>query len=162
VQPIKKDLKATSPPGGEGHNLIIAVRQGDPEGLSKLYDRYGAIIYGFITRIVGDPDIAEKVLQNSFITIWKSMPAFDPKKERILTWMLKITMSVSISALPDLEKEPEEIGPDDLSNLNTVITLIFFKGLSLEQAARKIDVPLNLLIPKMKMAFKQLLGGQSQ
>lgn len=164
VQPIKKELIATSPPGNEaGYNLIIAVRQGDPEALSKLYDRYGAILFGFITRIVKDAHVAENVLQNAFIVIWKSMPAFDPEKERMLTWMLKIAMNVAIMALPEGNAANEDnFDPADIVILNTVITLVFFKGLSLDEAAEKIEMPLNLLIPKMKMAFKQLHGGLSQ
>lgn len=147
---------------GGGQQLIDAVKQGSPEALARLYDQYGAIVYGFISRIIDHPHLAEGVLQNSFIVIWRSMPLFDPEKERILTWMLKIAMSVAISALPDIAEDESIAEPSDIKTLNSVITLIFFKGLSLEDAARKLEIPLNLLIPKMKMAFKQLQGGQSK
>ena len=141
--------------------MINAVKQGSPEALARLYDQYGAILFGFITRIIDHPQIAEGVLQNSFIVIWRSMAAFDPEKERILTWMLKITMGVAINALPETGEEITA-EPSDIKTMNSIITLIFFKGLTLADAARKVDIPLTLLIPKMKMAFTQLNGGQQQ
>ena len=141
--------------------MINAVKQGSPEALARLYDQYSAILFGFITRIIDNPQIAEGVLQNSFIVIWRSMATFDPEKDRILSWMLKITLSVAINALPDT---PEEITAEatDIKTLNNVITLVFFKGLTLGDVARELEIPLNLLIPKMKMAFTQLNGGQQQ
>lgn len=163
MQPPKKNLIVTDSTGNDGgQHLINSVKQGDPEALARLYDQYGAILFGFISRIVDDPRIAEGVLQNTFVVIWKSITSYDPQKERILTWMLKITMSVAIGALPETEGGNEEtnVEPSDIKTLNNVITLIFFKGLSLGDAARKLDIPLNLLIPKMKEVFKQLHGSK--
>jgi RNA polymerase sigma-70 factor (ECF subfamily) len=159
VQQTRKDLIIPDSTGGQ--QLINAVKEGSPEALAKLYDQYGAILFGFINRIIDNPQIAEGVLQNSFIVIWRSMTTFDPEKDRILTWMLKITMSVAVNALPETQEEIIA-EPSDIKTLNSVITLIFFKGLTLGDAARKIEIPLNLLIPKMKMAFTQLNGGQQQ
>jgi RNA polymerase sigma-70 factor (ECF subfamily) len=146
----------------QGHNIIVAIREGDPEAISKLYDQYSGVLFGFISRIVGNSFIAEGVLQNSFIVIWKSLAMYDPEKERLLTWMLKITMSISINALPETGTISEaDTGISDFEYLNNAISLVFFKGLSLEDAAKKLEIPLDVLIPKMKMAFKQLHGGQS-
>jgi len=162
VLPIKDDSNVPHIPGNGGHNIIVAIRQGDPEAISKLYDQYAGILFGFINRIVGDPFIAEGVLQNSFILIWKSLAMYEPEKERLLTWMLKITMGVSINALPETgTTNNADTGIPDFQYLNDAISLVFFKGLSLEDAAKKLEVPLDILIPKMKMAFKQLHGGLS-
>ena len=161
MQQIKKDLIL---PHDAELNLINSVKQGSPQAFAGLYDQYGAILFGFISRIVEHPQIAEGVLQNSFIVIWKSMTAFNPEKERILTWMLKIAMNIAISALPETAEDDKETiaEPSDIKTLNDVITLIYFKGLSLGNVANKLEIPLNLLIPKMKLAFKQLHGGQKQ
>lgn len=161
MQEIKKNIIVSN--DAERH-LLNAVKQGNPEAIAGLYDQYSAILFGFISRIVDHPHIAEGVLQNSFIVICKSMAAYDPGKERILTWMLKITMQIAISALPGTADDNKGIMAEssDIKILSTVITLIFFKGLSLGDAAQKLEIPLNLLIPKMKMAFKQLHGGQVQ
>lgn len=164
MQQIKKDLIVSNSTGNDaGQMLINAVKQGSPEALAKLYDQYGAILFGFIGRIISDPHIAEGVLQNSFIVIWRSMAAYNPEKERVLTWMLKITMHTAINALPETDDIHEAFtDPSDVKTLNSVITLIFFKGLNLGDVAEKLEIPLNLLIPKIKMAFKQLNGGQAQ
>jgi hypothetical protein len=161
----KKDLIVPNSAGNDGgQQLINSIRQGSPEALTRLYDQYSAVLFGFISRIVDNPAIAESVLQNSFIVIWRSMPVYDAEKERILTWMLKITMNVAISALPETTDPDNGIiaEPSDIKILNNVITLIFFKGLSLGDAACQLEIPRNVLIPKMKMAFKQLNGGQAQ
>jgi RNA polymerase sigma-70 factor (ECF subfamily) len=161
VLPIKDNYKTPDTPENYGgHNIIVAVRQGDPEAIAKLYDQYSGVLFGFINRIVGNSVIAEGVLQNSFVVIWKNMAIYDPKKERILTWMLKITMNIAINALPETGIISNvNTGTSDCEYLNNTISLIFFKGLSLEDAAKKLEIPMEVLIPRMKMAFKQLYGG---
>jgi hypothetical protein len=163
VIPIKDDYTVPGSSGNEGgYNLVSSVKQGDQEAIARLYDQYSAVLFGFISRIIDNPVLAEGVLQNSFIVIWKSMAMFDPEKERLLTWMLKITMSISINALPDSGIISNgETGLSNHQYLNNAISLVFFKGLTLEDAAKKLEIPLEVLIPKMKMAFKQLHGGLS-
>lgn len=159
--PTNDDSNVPHTPGNNGgHNIVVAIRQGDPEAISKLYDQYAGMLFGFINRIVGDPFIAEGVLQHSFILIWKGLAMYEPEKERLLTWMLKITMGVSINALPETGAvNKADTGISDLQYLNDAISLVFFKGFSLQDAAEKLEVPLDVLIPKMKTAFKQLNGG---
>jgi RNA polymerase sigma-70 factor (ECF subfamily) len=157
VLPTKDNYKTSNTPEDNGgHNIIVAVRQGDPEAIAKLYDQYSGVLFGFINRIVGNSVIAEGVLQNSFIVIWKNMAIYDPQKERILTWMLKIVMHIAINALPETDiVNNVNTGLSDYQCLNEAISLIFFKGLSLENVAKELEIPIEELMPRMKMALKQ-------
>ena len=65
--------------------LIASLRAGREEALIFLYDNYSAVLYGAVLRIVRSPEIAQDVMQDSFIKIWKNAPHFDPNKSRLFT-----------------------------------------------------------------------------
>jgi RNA polymerase sigma factor (sigma-70 family) len=72
------------------HELIEAVKQGNPQAFGKLYDRYAPVIYGVILKIVTDKKLSEDVLQKSFLQVRKEINGFNPTGERFLTWLLNI------------------------------------------------------------------------
>ena len=52
--------------------LLQLLRQGDNSGYAMLYDRFGAMIYGVIKRIVILEEDAENLLQDCFVKIWRN------------------------------------------------------------------------------------------
>ncbi|HEY0031415.1 MAG TPA: sigma-70 family RNA polymerase sigma factor, partial [Bacteroidia bacterium] len=76
--------------------LIALLKNKDLVAYNALYDNYSAALYGIITRIVPAEEIAEDLLQEVFIKIWKSIDSYDPKKGRLFTWMLNISRNASI------------------------------------------------------------------
>ena len=60
---------------------------------SVLYDRYSPALYAFVLKLYRDPRIAEQVLLKTFVRIWKKLPEFDPSKERVFSWMMKIAIA---------------------------------------------------------------------
>ena len=57
--------------------IIRLLRVKDKTAISILYDQYAATLNGIIVRIVQSEDIAQDVLQETFIKIWKSGPSYD-------------------------------------------------------------------------------------
>ena len=76
--------------------LLQLLRQGDNSGYAMLYDRFGAMIYGVIKRIVIVEEDAENLLQDCFVKIWRNSDQYDSNKGKLSTWLLNIARNTAI------------------------------------------------------------------
>ena len=77
-------------------SLIAALKARDKDAYGKLYDQYGNALFGLIMKIVKSDSVAEDVLQESFVKIWKRIDQYDEGKGRFFTWILNITRNTAI------------------------------------------------------------------
>ncbi|MFG2477375.1 RNA polymerase sigma factor [Streptomyces fagopyri] len=52
--------------------LLRAVADGDSAALAALYDRHAGWLHTRLTRRCGDPEVVREVLQDTFVTVWRS------------------------------------------------------------------------------------------
>ena len=74
-------------------------RLGGPEvelALSSLYDRYSRTVYGVGLKILGDRSLAEELVQDVFLKVWRSSSTFDPSRSSFSTWLYRITRSCAL------------------------------------------------------------------
>src|SRR5215213_3352619 len=64
--------------------------------LSKLYDRYSRTIYGVGLKILGERSLAEELVQEVFLKVWRSSRTFDPSRSSFSTWLYRLTRSVAL------------------------------------------------------------------
>ncbi|RYY18981.1 MAG: sigma-70 family RNA polymerase sigma factor, partial [Sphingobacteriaceae bacterium] len=79
--------------------LINALQRQDKIAAEALYDMYSASLFGVIIRIVQNNEIAEDLLQESFVKIWNSFPSYSADKGRLFTWMVNIARNLSIDKI---------------------------------------------------------------
>src|SRR5215217_4243037 len=70
----------------EDEELIRRVAEGDDRALSELYDRYSRPVYATGTRLLGDAHLAEELVQDAFMSIWRAAGSFDPGRASFATW----------------------------------------------------------------------------
>ncbi len=58
--------------------LISAVGKGDQAAFERLYEATRAKLYGVLLRILGRPEIAEEVMQEIYLKVWRMADQFDP------------------------------------------------------------------------------------
>ena len=73
--------------------------RGDEQSLAALYDRYRAILFGLILRILNNQPEAEDVLQEVFLQIWRRASDFDETRGRPFTWLATLARSRAIDRL---------------------------------------------------------------
>ncbi|MBT2365336.1 RNA polymerase sigma factor [Streptomyces sp. ISL-10] len=63
-----------SPSGGEREDaaLLRAVARGDTEALGVLHDRHAGWLHARLSRRCADPETVREVLQDTFVTVWRS------------------------------------------------------------------------------------------
>jgi RNA polymerase sigma-70 factor (ECF subfamily) len=79
--------------------LMLVLRDGDPDAFEALYDRHGRAAYSLAYRMVGDRNVAEDIAQEAFLSIWRSRVRFDAQRGSVRTWVLGIVHHRAIDAL---------------------------------------------------------------
>jgi len=80
-------------------DLMTGIQAGDPDALSKLYDRYNGIVKALILRIIHNETEADDLLQEVFMEIWNQAKNFSAQKGKPLGWMVTLTRRRAIDAL---------------------------------------------------------------
>jgi RNA polymerase sigma factor (sigma-70 family) len=79
--------------------LAAQVVDGRPEALEALYGRYGAPCYSLARRILIDPQLAQDVVQEVFLTLWRDASRFDASRAGFSTWLLSMTHHKAVDAV---------------------------------------------------------------
>ena len=79
--------------------LLRGMRRGDESALEALYARYAGLVYTLALRIVGDPELAREVLQDTFLRAWNSSEAYAPERGRVPWWLMRIARNRAVDLL---------------------------------------------------------------
>lgn len=79
--------------------LIEGVAAGEHDALSALYDRYQGLMYGMATKITRDGSLAQDVVQDAFVGIWKNAARYSSERASARTWILSITHHRAVDIL---------------------------------------------------------------
>lgn len=102
------------PPSEQGDaELIGRAAQGDARALEVLYDRYSRSVYGFALRLVGDPQLAEEVLQEAFFRAWRQGADYSPSRGTFITWLLSITHNLAIDEIRKRRRRPQKADSEE-------------------------------------------------
>jgi RNA polymerase sigma-70 factor (ECF subfamily) len=97
----------------------------DLAAFEALYDRYGDLVYSVSLRVVGDTYVAEDVTQDVFMRVWRRPEQFDPRRGKLVTWLLSVARNRSIDhrrsqsrrlrheSLPSVEEEEDVLPSAD-------------------------------------------------
>ena len=162
--------------------LVQAILEKDKNGAEALYDMYSSSLYGVIFRIVQHQEIAEDLLQDTFIRIWNSFSSYDAAKGRLFTWMVNVARNIAIdktrskefrnsTKTEDIENNvlivdkqinteinPEIIGLKDLIEKlkpehKIILDLVYFEGFTHVEVAEKLDIPLGTVKTRLRNAI---------
>lgn len=64
--------------------------------LSALYGRYKRTVYGTGLKLLGDRSLAEELVQEVFLKVWRSSRAFDSSRGGFSTWLYRVTRSAAV------------------------------------------------------------------
>jgi RNA polymerase sigma factor (sigma-70 family) len=98
--------------------LMSRVALGDREAFAALYRHTSAHLLGVILRIQNNRTLAEDVLQEVFINVWRSAHSFNPALSQVSTWLVSVARHRAIDSLRQKKAEVPTIsrtqfGPDD-------------------------------------------------
>lgn len=71
----------------ELHRLVAA---GDRDAFDRLYRRFGPASFGLALRVTRQPALAEEVVHDAFLSLWRAPEAFDPARGAFRTFFLSL------------------------------------------------------------------------
>ena len=165
--------------------LVSKLKSQDTLAIRALYDMYSGALLGVISRIIPQMEVAEDILQETFIKIWNSADSYDNSKGRLFTWMMNIARNLSIDKLrskdfknsgknQDIENNvdfidaqkrvtfnADHLGLKDMvtslkPEYNSVLQMVYFKGYTHVEAAEELNLPLGTVKTRIRMAIMEL------
>ena len=149
--------------------LIELIADGDRRPMQVLYARHNVRVYRFIVRLTGNPSLAEELVSEVFLDVWRQAKGFEARSA-VSTWLLAIARYKALSAMrrrtdehlddqmaasiEDTSDDPETVvQTKDRNTLvqtclralspahREVIDLVYYHEKSVEEVARIVGVP---------------------
>lgn len=100
--------------------LVERAREGQSEAFGQLYELLFESVSRYVAAIVRDPDRAEDVVAQTFLSAWRGLPKVR-RVERFESWLFRIAHNEAISELRRARTVPlEAVGdPEDPSRLGS-------------------------------------------
>lgn len=162
----------------------IAERQ-DRAAFQELFEYFAPRVKAFIQSQGSGPDVAEEVVQETMVNVWRKAKQFDPQKASASTWIFTIARNLRIDLLrkanrpvpdmndPALAPEPELRAHEKISQaqeaerLKTavaglpkeqqeVLHLAFFEEKAHAAVAEELGIPLGTVKSRIRLAFKRI------
>jgi len=84
-------VRGTPYEGLRDGQLVELVAQQDAGALEALYDRYGRAAYSLARRILTEETLAQDVVQEVFLSLWRDARRFDAERGTVATYLLSMT-----------------------------------------------------------------------
>ncbi|MDH3500468.1 MAG: RNA polymerase sigma factor [Acidimicrobiia bacterium] len=161
-------------------DLNTRFAEGDPEALRAVYREYGRAVFSVAYRVLQDRTLAEDATQHTFLNAWRGADRFDPVRE-LAPWLFTIAKRVAIDVYRKEKRHRSETLDDrDIAVLpdsfeaawatwevrraldalpedeRIVLEAMYFLGLTHEEAAVRLDVPLGTIKSRSHRAYRRL------
>ncbi|NWA29262.1 sigma-70 family RNA polymerase sigma factor [Pseudomonas gingeri] len=165
--------------------LLAQCSLGNRRAFETLYRSVAPRLHGVALRCLGRADLAEEILQESFVRIWNNAARYEAHLSAPMTWMVNITRNLAIDQLRKRREEPlvdgqEENLADDSPSAHELldsareanalnrcletleglqrqsITLAYFHGLSCAELAEQLPAPLGSVKSWIRRGMERL------
>lgn len=161
-------------------HLTARFVSGDPSAMPDLYREYSRPVFAVAFRALNDTGLAEEAVQQTFLNAWRAAGTFDPGRA-LAPWLFTITRRVAIDLFRrERRHRSEELGEADVAVLphtvddmwavwevrraielvpvpeRQVLALTHFEGLTHEETAVKLGIPLGTVKSRSHRAYRRL------
>lgn len=70
--------------------LMHQVAAGDEDAVAELYDRFGSLVYKVAIQLLPTRAEAEDAVQEVFVRLWQTADRYDPRRAKLVTWVMLI------------------------------------------------------------------------
>ena len=88
---------------------MARIADGDSQALVMLYDRYARVVYGVALRILGEAELAEEVVQETFWRVWRRGRTFQSGRGQVASWIFGIAHNLSVDELRRQRSRPRPV-----------------------------------------------------
>ena len=175
---------ALTPITEDESGLIEQAQRGDRNAYGELVSRYYAGVVRVVYRLCGDSGLAEDMAQEAFLRGWTALASFHPQSS-LRNWLYRIAVNATLDVLrrrPEeaLEEQTAQMVPDPAASpeavliekeraallqqgmralpeaARTVLVLREYGGLSYQEIASVLDVPVGTVMSRLNYARNRL------
>lgn len=162
----------------------VATRQ-DRNAFAELFAYYAPRVKSYLLRLGADNALAEEIVQDVMVTVWRKAGLFDRAQASASTWIFRIARNRRIdlfrrSKRPELDPEEEMVLPSGVEAPDArveametearvraamkdlpeeqvlLLKLAFYEGLSHSEIAAKLGAPLGTVKSRIRLAFVKM------
>lgn len=178
---------SASAPPGFAHLLQAIVERRDQNSFAALFDHYAPRVKAYLRRLGASDNLAEDIVQEVMLTVWRKADSYDPSKAGVGTWIFTIARNLRIDALrrerrpaldaddPRFAADPSPSPADEVETLRQeeqvraavralpeeqakVVTMAFYDGKSHGEIAAALSLPLGTVKSRLRLAFRRVRG----
>ena len=86
--------------------LVREVAAGSQDALAALYDRHADAVYAAAIRLTSDRQVAEEVVQETFLALWNRAELFNPETGSLAAWLHTIARNRTVDRLRAAGRRP--------------------------------------------------------
>ena len=157
-------------------DLMQLVRRGDAQAFETVYERHATAAFSLAYRMTGKRNTAEDVVQEAFLSLWRSGARYDRNRGSVRTWVLGIVHNrrASDEGIEERFEAPERTeveaarrdeARDVREALETlppeqckVIELAYFGGFTHSEIAEMLETPIGTVKGRMRLGLEKLRG----
>ena len=157
-------------------DLMQLVRKGDNAAFACIYERHSTAAFSLAYRMTQNRNAAEDVVQEAFLSLWRSNARYDRARGSVRTWVLGIVHNRAIDALRRSIGHDKRRASDEgleercearevrtaLETLPAeqcrVIELAYFGGFTHSEIARMLDTPIGTVKGRMRLGLEKMRG----
>ena len=164
--------------------LMQKIAGGDQNALLELYQKYGRAVFSLAYRVLNNSVLAEEVTQDTFLKVWHQSTRWDSERGKLKSWLMTIAQFTAIDRLRQERRQPAVLADalDDSdetvifgeqgqwqegTTLHLLITqlppeqaslieLAFFYGMSHNDIAVTLHIPLGTVKTRLRSGLKRL------
>lgn len=162
--------------------IVSMLQHQNQQAISLLYDNYAPALFGIIVRVVRSHELAEQVLQDTFVKVWKYGSQYDASKGRLFTWLLNVARNTAIDATrtahfkhyskveneeslrtrpSDFVLNPDHVGLRSLvesldEKYRLLIEKIYFEGYTHSEIEEELGIPAGTVKTRLRFAINEL------
>jgi RNA polymerase sigma-70 factor, ECF subfamily len=191
IHPHRIEAPRTAPagapalvPAASDEALIARIAAGDKLAMRALFARHHLRIYRFVLRFIRDPQLAEELISEVFLDVWRHAGKFEGRSAAA-TWLLGIARFKALSslrrrgdaqlddataaAIEDTGDDPEvtickqqqgEILRNCLARISPdhreIVDLVYYQGMTIGEVAEIVGIPEGTVKTRMLHARRQL------
>ncbi len=164
--------------------IVYLLADGDKEAIKLVFKHYGTVLLNVIAKIVGSRVMAEEVLQQVLLKVWKNGEAYNIEKGSLFTWLVAISRNAALDKLKTKDFKQTQTSNSSLQvvalenkadtsnsldklvarqmleqlpdNYRQLIKMSFFEGYSHQEISDHLTLPLGTVKTRIRMALKHL------
>ncbi len=172
--------------------LLAQIASGDRRAFARLFGGYAGKVKGYLMRLGAPAALAEDLMQDAMVSVWRRATSFDASKAKASTWIFVIARNAWIDKLRRektelayrqtaiITEESDDESPDDaavrgqteaqveeaLATLSRdqreVVQLSFFEDRPHSEIAERLSLPLGTVKSRLRLALIKLRAHWEQ